>query len=160
MIIIGYQGIGKSTVAGRNSIIDLESSNFYDGGKRPDNWAVYYANIAKALSKQGYIVFISSHKEVRDQLKDCGESIYVIYPTLDLKNYWIEKLRVRFEFTKLEKDYRAWQNADQNYIENIRDLMNSGYRYFAIEDIGYRLADIVDYLVAFDLEWNNRNFKK
>ena len=29
MIIVGYQGIGKSTAAGKNGVIDLESGNFF-----------------------------------------------------------------------------------------------------------------------------------
>ena len=40
MIIIGYQGIGKSTLAGHNSVIDLESGNFWNDGKRIDDWYI------------------------------------------------------------------------------------------------------------------------
>lgn len=40
MIILGYPGIGKSTICRDNQkYIDLESSNFYDEyGNRPDKW--------------------------------------------------------------------------------------------------------------------------
>ena len=56
MIAIGYQGIGKSTLCNKGSgrYIDLESGNFWVDGKRDDNWASIYANIAEHLSKQGY----------------------------------------------------------------------------------------------------------
>ena len=69
MIIIGYQGIGKSTLANCNlNYVDLESSNFYIDGKRADDWYKPYCKIAEHLSQQGYYVFVSSHKVVRDEL--------------------------------------------------------------------------------------------
>lgn len=44
MIIIGYQGIGKSSVAKEDyKYIDLESSNFWVDGNRPnDYWPKAY----------------------------------------------------------------------------------------------------------------------
>lgn len=157
MIIIGYQGIGKSSIAGKNDIIDLESGNFWFAGKRRRDWYIYYCNIAESLSKQGYIVFVSSHKVVRDYLKNyCKESIYCVFPSLGLKDQWIERLQNRFNNTKLEKDYKAWKNAEQCYEENITDLTVSGIQYYSIMDIDYRLQDIVDYLVGFDLEWHKK----
>lgn len=74
MIITGYQGIGKSTLAKTNDkIIDLESSCFwkydlYDFEKkgektRPDDWYVYYCQMAQYLSKQGYIVLVIRRSE-------------------------------------------------------------------------------------------------
>ena len=74
MIIIGYQGIGKSTLANiDNAYIDLESSNFWHKGERYDNWYIYYGKIAESLSRQNYNVFTSSHREVRDYLKNIIE---------------------------------------------------------------------------------------
>ena len=38
MIIVGYQWIGKSTLANNETgVIDLESSNFFVDGKRDEN---------------------------------------------------------------------------------------------------------------------------
>ena len=68
-VVVGYQGIGKSTLAFHNNrVIDLESSNFFVDGERPANWHIIYCKIARALCKQGYIVCVSSHKEVREEL--------------------------------------------------------------------------------------------
>ena len=67
MIIIGFPGIGKSSVTraydgdtNTTSYIDLESSNFV----KDDNWVEEYCNLAIDLDLQGYNVFVSSHKEV------------------------------------------------------------------------------------------------
>ena len=68
MIFVGYQGIGKSSISG-NGNIDLESGNFWVNLTRYCDWYKVYCNIAKSLSEQGYNVFLSSHKVVRDELK-------------------------------------------------------------------------------------------
>lgn len=157
MIIIGYPGIGKSSVAGKNDIIDLESGNFWAEGKRPDNWYVCYCNIAEHLSKQGYIVFVSSHKVVYERLKKYSkESVYAVFPAVDLKDDWVERLHNRYEKTQLPKDFRAWKGAENDFEENIYDLKHCGIQYYEIQEMDYRLQDIVDYLVGFDLEWHKK----
>ena len=157
MIIIGYQGIGKSTIAGKNDIIDLESGNFWYKKQRLKQWYIYYCNIAEHLSKQGYIVFVSSHEVVRKRLrKYCKEPVYSVFPAVDLKKEWIEKLTERYERTKLEKDFKALMNARDCYEENIKEIQRAGFKYFEIRNMDYRLQDIVDYLVAFDTEWNKK----
>jgi hypothetical protein len=145
MIIIGYQGIGKSSLAGKNNFIDLESGNFWHNGIRPDNWYVFYCQIAEHLSQQGYNVFVSSHEVVRNRLKKYSkEKVYIIHPSLNLKEEWIDKLKKRYESSELEKDYKAWMNAEDRYIENINELKNSGIKCFEIEDMQYSLRNIVN----------------
>ena len=117
MIVIGYQGIGKSTLAGRNNkFIDLESSNFWIDGKRADDWYKPYCKIAEHLSQQGYIVFTSSHEVVRKQLEDSDEIVVLAFPSAELKWEWIAKLEKRYEESGLEKDYKALMNAKDRYI--------------------------------------------
>lgn len=147
MIIVGYQGIGKSTLAGKNNVIDLESGSFWNNGTRPDDWYIYYCQIAEHLSQQGYIVFTSSHEVVRNRLKKySNEKVYIIYPSLRLHDEWINKLRERYNNSKLEKDYKALMNAEDRYYENIEELKNSGIEAIEIQDMSYRLGDMIDYL--------------
>lgn len=123
MIVIGYQGIGKSTLAGRdNKFIDLESGNFWIDGKRADDWYKPYCKIAEHLSQQGYIVFTSSHEVVRKQLENSSEIVIAVYPSLELKDKWIDKLEKRYEKSGLEKDYKALMNAKDRYEENIIEI--------------------------------------
>ena len=145
MIVIGYQGIGKSTLAGKNNCIDLESGNFWHNGARQDNWYVFYCKIAEHLSQQGYTVFVSSHEVVRNRLrKYSNEQLHIIYPSVELKDEWISKLKKRFEDTKLDKDYKAWMNAEDRYVENINELKNSGIDCIEINDMDYSLEDIIN----------------
>lgn len=167
MIIIGYQGIGKSTLAAREkSFIDLESSIYYHEGVRPENWHVFYCKTAELLSGQGYDVFVSSHKPVRDYFSQSGEDTIVVCPAMDLKEKWITRLEERYRSTGKDKDFRAWQNAVQSFDENIDDLMNSGFPVVTINSMKYSLKQLVrkkkERILCFELSmphvasWNGR----
>ena len=149
MIVIGYQGIGKSTIAGRDlKFIDLESSNFWVDGKRAEDWYKPYCQIAEHLSKQGYIVFTSSHEVVRKQLAGSTEPVVVVYPAPYLKDAWIKKLEDRYSVDNSDKNYKALMNAKDRYDENIHELETC--------DIPFKLMlNRIDY----DLEASLINFR-
>ena len=125
MIIIGYQGIGKSTLAGPHlGYIDIESSNFKVDGMKIEGWQKIYCNIAKHLSRQGFKVFVSSHIEVRKELRDCNEEVVIIYPNLELKDEWIDKLL----------------DAELFYENKIKSLMEEdSFDHIVIDDMNYSL---------------------
>lgn len=150
MIIIGYQGIGKSSLAGKYNIIDLESGSFWNCGERPEDWYVYYCNIAEHLSHQGYIVFVSSHEVVRERLKrHSREPMFCVYPSIHLRDEWVKKLEDRYNETQLVKDFKAWKNAEDCYKVNIYDLMMCGIKHLEIQSMDYSLRDIVDKLLLY-----------
>jgi len=145
MIVIGYQGIGKSTICKDNpKYIDFESSALKLFGRRPPNWELLYCQMAIWLSKQGYVVFTSSHKEVREMLKGCDEYCIAIVPTLGLKNEWCTKLKRRYEESGLEKDKLALLNANERYEDNIKEIMDDVPDTFLIDSMDYDLKQIVD----------------
>lgn len=144
MIIIGYQGIGKSTLTKKDMrFIDLESSCTWVNGKRSDDWYVVYCNFAEDLSRQGHTVFVSSHEVVRNQLKTSKEEVYVCCPSLDLKDDWIQRLQARHERTGLEKDYKALMNAKDRYSENIQELLDSGFPLLLIKEATGSIEDVL-----------------
>ena len=144
MIIIGYQGIGKSTLAGKHNCIDLESGNFWVDGKRAEDWYKPYCQIANHLSEQGYTVFTSSHEVVRKELEKSNEKVYVVCPSIELKEQWIAKLKNRYETTGLDKDFKALANAEDRYEDNINELVFGNFVTYEIEDMDYQLIDIVN----------------
>lgn len=146
MIISGYQGIGKSSLAGSNNCIDLESSNFWIDGSRSEDWYKPYCKIANHLSEQGYTVFVSSHEVVRKELEKSDEIVFVVFPSLKLKDQWIERLRKRYEQIPTEKNFKALANAEDRYEENIKELMYGNLTYHEISNINYDLKDIVNIL--------------
>lgn len=145
MIIVGYPGIGKSSISNSDTrCIDLESSNFFVADKRPEDWYKYYVNIAKHLSEQGYTVLVSSHKVVRDELKATNaEDVAVCFPDINIKEQWIERLHDRYKRTGLDKDWRALLNAEQNYMSSIFELYDeatkNGWETLVIRTTNYDL---------------------
>lgn len=162
MIVVGYQGIGKSTLAGKDNCIDLESGNFWVDGKRADDWYKPYCQIANHLSEQGYTVFVSSHEVVRKELEKSKEDVVIIYPSHTLKYQWIEKLKTRYENTQLEKDYKAWKNAQVMYSQNIEDLadldraIKYGFIRYEIGGMTYELRKIIAQIKE-NLEYRKRD---
>ena len=145
MIIIGYQGIGKSTLAKDSwEYIDLESGNFWINGERDEQWYKPYCNIANHLSAQGYTVFTSSHKEVREELKNSSEVVKIAFPSLELKTDWLIRLTNRYNESMLEKDYKALMNASLHYEDNIKDLMNEPFDKIIINNIDYNLRELIE----------------
>ena len=145
-IVVGYQGVGKSTLAYHNrDVIDLESSNFFVDGKRGEKWYIPYCNIARSLARQGYIVCVSSHEVVRKELeRNPAERQVIVYPSLALKDAWIRSLRHRYEQTGSDKDFKALKNAEQCYEQNITDLSNQeGFELIEITSMSYSLEDLL-----------------
>ena len=153
MIIVGYQGIGKSSLAGRDrKFIDLESSNFWVDGKRSDDWYKPYCQIAEHLSKQGYIVFTSSHEVVRKQLEKSSEVVVLVYPALELKPMWIDKLENRYRDDPSEKNYKALMNAKDRYEQNIMELITSKINFkIELRDPEYDLEAMIIHFKNRDL---------
>lgn len=152
MVIIGYQGIGKSSVtarskqAGSNKYIDLESSNFFVDGKRPDSWHHIYAQIAEDLSSQGFTVFVSSHDVVRKALAKLDVKVVIITPGLHLKDQWIERLQKRYESDPSDKNFKALENAKAMYEQGVSGLLQQNdFDVIEIKNIDYDLTDIIDY---------------
>lgn len=155
VIYICYQGVGKSsTVNECDFFIDLESSNFKDeNGYRTDDWYVYYVNLAFDLASQGYSVFISSHDVVRKRVSYMKDEyypnidIYVVYPSVELKDKWIERLEKRYDENPTKKNKIAWLNAKGRFSENIaemkKDADDFGFDKVEIDTCKYKLIDIL-----------------
>ena len=150
LIIVGYQGIGKSSCANAtNECIDLESGNFWIGNERSNDWHIPYCQIAMHLANQGYTVFTSSHKAVYEHFKTMPllsnvAEIVVFCPDICHKKEWIERLQKRYDKTGLLKDYKALMNAKDRYKENIYELINSGLPVFQPGNcVDYDLMDYV-----------------
>lgn len=165
MIVIGYQGIGKSTlVKDNNSYIDFESSNFKINGERPEGWERMYCEAALDLSRQGHVVFTASHKCIRDYLKEHrgSEVVLIVAPSVDLKDQWLEKLRNRFKETGLLKDSLALLNAEDCFDENIKEMQSYAgvFPFYEITDMGYKLCDMFDNLLKDEEVLKTFGFKR
>lgn len=149
-IVIGYPGIGKSTLANKNyKYIDLESSAFWIDGKRPVHWFIPYVNEAIHLASQGHVVFISSHAPVRNylstvKLPNSVKCIYICYPALKLRSAWIEMLKMRYLYTNSEKDHTAWTTVERDFSNNIETMMRTRWNKIVIESMDYKLEELLE----------------
>ena len=146
-IICGFPAIGKSTLAKHKNYIDLDSSLFTiqsnNGAEKNSNWVITYINVAKMLANKGFTVFISTHSEVRNYLKEKEIEFTVIYPKLELEEAWIERLRQRFEQSGKDADFRAFRFIQNNYKNAVVELQIEKKR-IEIESMDYSLIDLIE----------------
>lgn len=146
MILSAYPTIGKTTLANKRlDIIDLESSCF---DKSNPNWYIDYCRTALDLEKQGYTVFVSSHKPVQDYMKTNAKHYVMIMYSPELKDYVIRKCEARYNDTKLEKDLRAMERIKDCFSSDIQALLDDNQlcRYVIYKE-NYNLEDIVDKVI-------------
>lgn len=147
MIIIGYPGVGKTSLAGRyHQYIDLESSNWNGpDNTKPDMWWWSYGKVAEDLSRQGYRVFVSCHPSVQKYFEESNEYIIVLYPSIELKEEWIKRVLDRYERDRSMKNLAALNNVDLYYDKQINSLNNSPFKNkLVLKDMNYTLDNEID----------------
>ena len=112
-----------------DKIIDSDSSLFswiYDenGNKtntrNPDFPNNYIEHIKEHLDTED-VIFISSHKVVRDALKENGIPYYLIYPREDMKDEWLRRFKNRGN----DQAFIDFQN--EHWDEFIYDMKSETY---------------------------------
>jgi hypothetical protein len=121
MIICGYAGIGKSYLGHHiPGVIDLESTPFEKDWDR-------YVKCAKHYSRQGYLVLVSCHRELRERLCDPINGAYpgdriTIVPAMEDKELYRERYTKRGNteaFIELQmNNWEKWLNEKDNRILN------------------------------------------
>jgi gluconate kinase len=99
-VISGFPGVGKSHLFNIEQdliILDSDSSNFSwlsNGERNPDFPNNYITHIKENLSK-ATVILVSSHKIVRDTLREHNIEYTIVYPNKELKNEYIERYKNR-----------------------------------------------------------------
>lgn len=168
LIICGYPGVGKTSIAGRHNCIDLESSLFshdVDGDPLdPNIWVPRYCEVAKDLARQGYTVLTSTHKKVIEafeQKKESDTMPKVIFcPRVEMKDEWVKRLKERYAKIPSEKNRRAYEYILRHF-DDVKLLGGSLLPCFSPKDIDYDLEDCIYEIlnIAYDpflrtLKWD------
>ena len=105
-----------------------------------------YGNIADDLSRQGFIVFVSSHASVVNYIASIShERKAIICPYLTLKEDWIDRLKNRYRQEPTDKNYKAFMNAVDRFDDDIKELLDTqGYEKFPLSSTNYKLSDFID----------------
>lgn len=108
MIICGFPGTGKSTMARFTNWVDLESTPF------EKDW-LRYAKVAKHMSDNGYVVMVSTHKELLAEFEQIEVPYTVIIPPITDKDTYIYRYDMRgntYDFIRLlDANWERWINA-------------------------------------------------
>lgn len=109
VLLSAFPGTGKSYLYENNeglTILDSDSSTFDKEGF-PQN---YIEHIKENLNK-AHIIMISSHEEVREALLENDLYFVVAYPSIDLKDEYIERYKNRGnEDSFVELLNNNWEN--------------------------------------------------
>lgn len=141
MIIIGYPGIGKSTLGGSHNYIDLESSNF---SKDNENWYEDYCNVAEDLSRQGFKIFVSSHEIVQKRLLNSEEDVIACFPIEKLYEEWAKRLSERFRKDPSKKNENAAMFIYKFGKTAIASLRKAGFDNVEIKSMDYNLRALIE----------------
>lgn len=130
-VYCGYPCVGKTSIGGSfvrtckedHLIVDMETSLMKsDGFDRPLNWVKIYVNYVEALIDQGVYVFCSTHAKVREELENRGIEYVNVFPSLNIQDYWLCKLRDRWKNDPSNKNLLAYERAMSYYEDDIEEL--------------------------------------
>lgn len=110
IVISAFPGCGKTTYYERNrnkKIIDSDSSKF-DKSDFPKN---YVEHIKEKIGKVD-MIFVSSHKVVREALVESGIKFVLVYPNISLKEEYLQRYRNRKSpesfINLLSENWESW----------------------------------------------------
>lgn len=114
-------------------MLDSDSSNFSWTEDENDNNTKtrnpefpnnYIEHIKENIGKVD-VIFVSSHKDVRKALRDNGIKYFMVYPTLDMKEEFLKRMKDRGnneQFIKLFEDkFEDFVNEIEQECEEVND---------------------------------------
>lgn len=146
MIFCGYAGVGKSTAARKLlGVVDLESTPFQRDWKT-------YARVAKHMSDQGYVVLVSCHNELREELRRIGAQYIVVYPEKNQKEIYHQRYIERgntqeFIDTQMEH-WNEWVGVTQEWLDDDGLTQEESVIFLSTRRSG-RIETMTDFLDDF-----------
>lgn len=167
IIVCGYPGVGKSSIAGWENCIDLESSIFHeiqDADNGP-KWEEVYCMTAINLASQGFTVMTSTHRSVVQFFYDYAPLMrhwgvagpFIFCPKKEMKWAWIDRVSKRFQDDQTDGHFRAYERV-RKYFDDDIDWLTSFTRMVRQPDnIDYDLKDYIQE-IRRSLEIVNQNW--
>ena len=143
LVISGFPGIGKSHLHKLNEklvVLDSDSSEFSwikEGVRHPDFPNNYMEHIESNIGKADNI-FVSSHDIVRKALEENGIQYLLVYPSIDLKDEYIQRYRDRGSSEGFIKF------IDQNWEKFISDIEKETFPELIKLYSGEYLRDVLE----------------
>lgn len=156
MVIAAFPGTGKSYCTKNeaekfNGVLDSDSSNYSwikdkDGNntteRNPDFPRNYIEHIKENLGKVD-VIFVSSHKEVREALEKENIKYFLVYPNVFQKDEYIKRYKNRGNTDKfvrmLETNWEEWINDCRTEEFPIRIELP----YFSVKYLNKEVIDLI-----------------
>lgn len=141
-IIAGFPGVGKTVFSRKNHlfILDSDSSKFSwlsEGVRNPDFPNNYMQHIKENIGKAHYIL-VSSHDVVRKALEDNGIEYTLVYPSVELKEGYLQRYRKRGnDETFIKFIGNSWKNF-------ISDIEQETFPKLVKLENGQFLSDVLE----------------
>lgn len=141
-VISGFPGIGKSYVTkeyGEDLALDSDSSSFSWTNaetRHPDFPDNYISHIKSNIGKVNYIL-VSSHKVVRDALRENHIPYTLIYPSTELKDEYLQRYKDR------GGDDKFVEFISTNWSKFISDMRNETYPDHVVLKKNQYLVDVL-----------------
>lgn len=125
MVISGFPGIGKTFYSKHNyDQIDLDSTQFSKlrNGERNPNFPDNYIEGLKKILHKYNIIFVSSHKETREQLQKNNISYNIICPDIEKegnKELFMKRYKTRKHHTNREQFVKLMENNFEKFTYDL-----------------------------------------
>lgn len=144
-VIAGFPGVGKSFIFNNKSkyvVLDSDSSKYSwisEGVRNPDFPNNYIKHIEESISKADYI-FVSSHDVVREALKDNHISYTIVYPSIELKDEYLQRYKDRGNNEKfisfIESNWNSFiQDIEKEWFPKKIKLKSNQYLFDVLENL-------------------------
>lgn len=143
LVVSGFPGVGKSYLFRKAeeenlTILDSDSSKF-DKSQFPQN---YMDHIIENIGKVD-IIMVSSHDVVRKALKENRILYNLVYPSIDLKDDYIQRYKER------GNDEKFINFISDNWESFIHDIEKEDFPRRVELDSGEYLGDAIDQLIPY-----------
>lgn len=141
-VIAGFPAVGKSVVT-KNShtvVLDSDSSKFSwisEGVRHPEFPNNYIQHIKANIGKADYIL-VSSHDVVRKALEENNIEYTLVYPSIELKDEYLERYRNR------GNDEKFISFISRNWDSFIEDIEAETFPTLNKLNSGEFLADVLE----------------
>lgn len=145
-VISGFPAVGKSYLYNNYKelkVLDSDSSKFSwesEGVRHPDFPNNYIRHIKRNLGVVD-VIFVSSHKVVREALESNGIDYTIVYPNISLKGEYISR------YINRGNDDSFIEFLNDNWEEFITDIENERFPVKVELQEGQYMKDVLEHIL-------------
>lgn len=145
-VISGFPAVGKSYLYNNNNglkVLDSDSIKFSwesEGVRHPEFPNNYIRHIKRNLGVVD-VIFVSSHKVVREALQSNGIDYTIVYPNISLKGEYISR------YINRGNDDSFIEFLNDNWEEFIADIENERFPVKVELQQGQYMKDVLEHIL-------------